>query len=122
MYYLHSVPGRLRIRIPHLKNSTSRCQEVQALLLGLVGVEDVSAKCLTGSIVIRYDSEIITSDEILRALKEEKHFEPSRAADTDEYIQKMAVSAGESVGKAVFGWALGKALERSALGLLAAII
>ena len=122
MYYLHSVPGRIRVKIPQLRSNASRCQEVQVLLLGLVGVEDVSANCLTGSIVIRYDNEIISAEEILCALKEENHFEPSQAAGTNQYIQKMATSAGESMGKAMFGWALGKVIESSALGLLAAII
>ena len=121
-YYLHSVPGRLRVKIPQLRNNTGRCQEVQALLLGLEGVQDVEANCLTGSVLVRYDTDFIAGESIVYALEEENHFVASQAANNTQYIQKVATTAGQNVGKAVFSWAIGKALERSAFGLLAALI
>ena len=121
-YYLHSVPGRLRVKIPQLRNNTGRCQEVQALLLGLEGVQDVEANCLTGSVLVRYDTDFISAESIVTALENERHFLSSQAADNTQYITKAVTNAGESVGKAVFGWAIGKALERSAFGLLSALI
>jgi hypothetical protein len=121
-YYIHSVPGRLRIKLPQLKSNLPHCQEVQALLLGLEGVQDVEANCLTGSMLVRYDPKFITFDCIMMALEEEEHIHSRQAIDSDQYIRKAVNTAGQTVGKAVFSWAVSKALERSSFGLLAALI
>jgi hypothetical protein len=121
-HYMHSVPGRLRVKIPHLRNNASKCKSATTMLLNLEGVREVEANCLTGSLVVRYDERLTDVDCIITALEDNHHFESQEAADTGQYIQKAAVKAGESVGKAVFSWAAGRALERGAFGLLAAIL
>ncbi|MCB2186048.1 MAG: hypothetical protein KQJ78_06495 [Deltaproteobacteria bacterium] len=121
-YYVHSVPGRLRLKIPELRNNTYQCQETQALLLGLEGVQDVQANCLTGSVLVHYDEAFISSADITSALEENDLFAAHLALGPEEYRKKAAVHAGEAVGKALFGWAVGRALERASFGLLAAFI
>lgn len=121
-YYIHSVPGRLRVKIPQLKNNLPGCQEVQALLLGLEGVQDVEANCLTGSVLVRYDPKFITYEAICNALEAENHFHSSLASDSNHYLNKAAVNAGQTVSKVMLSWVVSQALERSTFGLLAALI
>lgn len=121
-YYLHSVPGRLRVKVPQLRNNAQRCQKVQDLLMALAGVQDVEVNCLTGSVLVCYDDEVLNDTSIILFLEEENLFDMSLAKDASQHIKKMSVSAGETVGRFVFSWALGKALQRGGFSLLAAII
>lgn len=121
-YYVHDVPGRLRIRIPLLRSHGGRCERVQALLEGIGGVSHVSVRSLTGSVVVAYDTDTVHSDRILGLLKENGYFDETRTISQEEHIESMVVGAAGRVGKAVFGWAVGRALESSGLSFLAVFI
>lgn len=120
--YLHSVPGRLRIKIPVLQNCPLKVSQVYEFLSNMDGVEDIRINSLTGSVVLKYVSEKTTTEEILDRLRQIGIFDPGKAVDIDRHIHQAASKAGERFGKAVFGWAVGKALEANGLSFLAAFI
>jgi hypothetical protein len=121
-YYIHNVPGRLRIKIPSIRRNPAKCGAVQELLMHLDGVERIQLTELTGSVVINYDAQKIEPQDMIDFLKDNGYFDGAKAISHDAHIQTAASEAGGKIVRAVFGWAVGKALEDSGLSLLAALI
>ena len=71
MYFIvHHVPGRLRLRGFPLKRNESEAARITTLLAQCEGVHHSQASTLTGSIIIHYDTTLITSQGILMALNQ----------------------------------------------------
>jgi hypothetical protein len=120
-YYVHHVPGRLRVRIPEIRKNAAKAAEVKCLL-DLYGVDHLKVNHLTGSVVATFDPELTTADELLAILRHKGLFDGTRAITCDETIQRASNKAASKFGRAVFGYAVGKALESSGFPLLAALI
>jgi hypothetical protein len=121
-YYIHNVPGRLRIKIPLIRRNPARCNDVKELLMHLDGVQRIRATELTGSVVINYDPQTIEPQDMIQVLKDNDYFDESQAITHEAHIQTAASKAGQKIGRAVFGWAVGRALEGSGLSVLAILI
>jgi copper chaperone CopZ len=121
-YYLHNVPGRLRVKTPQVKGNEARAEEVRRMLLTIEGVSDVCINTVTGSILVKYDSDRANHRELLEALREGKIFDSSKAVTNDQYIYAASLKAGGILKKALVGTLVDKALEGSAFSLLAALI
>lgn len=72
--YLHALEGRLRIKVPEVKGSPAAAARIEGELKAAFGVEEVHANPLTGNVLITYQPEIISQDEIIRLLKEDLGF------------------------------------------------
>jgi hypothetical protein len=120
-YYVHHVPGRLRVRIPEIRNSMHLAGEVKRVL-DVYGVDSVKVNPLTGSVVATFDSGLTTADQLLGLLNENGMIDPSRTIGCDETIQRASTKAASKFGRVVFGYAVGRALEASGFPLLAALI
>jgi hypothetical protein len=121
-YYLHNVPGRLRVKTPQVKGNEARAEEVRRMLLTIEGVIDVCINTVTGSILVQYDSGRVNHRELLDALREGDIFDSSKAVTNDQYIYGASLKAGSILKKAIVGTLVDKALEGSAFSLLAALI
>jgi len=121
-YYLHKVPGRLRIQIPSLKRNSQRAQEVQDLLASLSGIKSTSVNTVTGSVIIHYDSDIAHSRTILTLLSRKNYIDVARAISSRQYVDTALAKAGPAVFKALLGFALDRALQGSPLSILTALI
>jgi copper chaperone CopZ len=121
-YYVHHVPGRLRVRVPQVKQSPKESRNVQALLQDLLGVESVSVNPITGSVLVTYDKDMIDSNEIFGCLKDQGHFEEPRPWPNHDSSPIPYSDAQKFIGRAIIGWAVGKALEQSGLSFLTALI
>ena len=120
-YYLHSVPGRLRVKIPHLRQRPAEAAAIREVLR-IDGIHEVKIKHLTGSVVVHYDSAQLSEGRIVQALETSGYFDRSRAISCDSQLQAASSKMAEKCGRAVFGWAVGRALEANGLGVLAAFI
>ena len=121
VYYVHHFPGRLRLRIPALRSNPRYAADIQNLL-DICGVENIKVNHLTGNVVVFFYTDLITSQQLLELLKEKGNHDSSRAVTNDEKIQQESNWAAAKVGRAFFGYAVGKALEASGLSLLSALI
>lgn len=121
-YYIHSVPGRLRVKSPLVKGNQAAIRKVEELLNPIEGVISVFGNKITGSIIVVYDWKAVTSDTIIDLLKTEGYFEPSKAVTHDQYVNRAAVKAVQLVGRSVAGAFIGQALEGSALSFLTFLI
>ena len=121
-YYVHNVPGRLRIKTPMVKRSKSSARCVEGLMKQLRGITSIVVNTTTGSVVVLYDREIISSNLILNTLENEGLFDSSKAVSCDQYINEAASKAGQFLGKILFGAFVEKAFEGSALSYVAVFI
>lgn len=69
--YLHMLEGRIRIKIPELKGSPEKSQEIQRHLSATPGVHSVQANPITGNALILYNSREIPPHDLIVILKEE---------------------------------------------------
>lgn len=120
--YLHTVPGRLRVKIPSIKHQDHAVRQVESLFEFWEGIERVRANAVTGSLTINYDPKRICVDQLLTVLREHGHLEADQGLvnAADEYATATRVT--QAVGKAMINWALSKTLESSGLGLLSVLI
>ena len=121
-YYVHDVPGRLRVKNPFMKGNETLARELEELLKTLGGVRSVSTNPLTGSIVVNYDPESLDSKAILATLQQNGHFHPALVMDTDQYVQEKVSQTGRFVGKALLGLFIEKAFEGTPLALLSVML
>lgn len=121
-YYIHNVPGRLRIKTPVVKSSSQQAKAIQRILHSIPGVLSTIVNTLTGSIVINYDPEILNSEEILNTLNQQAYFDSSQAITNDQYIQDIIAKIGKVIWKAFFGTFVDKALEGSSLSFIKILI
>jgi hypothetical protein len=121
-YYIHHTPGRLRIKIPVIRRKPHRVAKVKALFDDVASIQSLSIKPLTGSVVFYFNPDELNAHQIIALLKANGYFDASNVVTQDEYIEGAAVKAGVSCRKAIFGWAIGRALEANGLSVLAAFI
>jgi Heavy metal associated domain 2 len=67
---VHAIPGRLRLKIAQLRDNPELARELYERLSGRRGIQRVEANALTGSVLVLYDAEEITSLESVLALAE----------------------------------------------------
>lgn len=120
-YYVHQVPGRIRVRIPAIRRNPYQAEEIRNLL-DFDGVQTVAINHLTGSVVVLYDPERLDPASLLGVLSEKGYYDGRRAVTCDTLIRNKAQLAAAKAGRFFFGWAVGKALESSGLSVLAALI
>jgi hypothetical protein len=121
-YYVHHIPGRLRIKTPSLKGNPAKACELEQQLKAIYGAEAVYANALTGSVLINYDTGSVSGDEILDTISKAGHFDPARATTQDWSMEQHLSKAGSVIGRALLGIAIGELFEGSPLALLTAII
>ncbi len=69
--YLHVLEGRIRIKIPELKGSPVKSQEIKRHLTTVSGIQSVQPNPITGNALILYDSRELSPSDIIAILKEE---------------------------------------------------
>ncbi len=121
-HYIHHVPGRLRVRTPLLKRDAQRAQDAEQYVKAIYGVTNAEANTVTGSLVVNYQRDVVTAEAILNALALRGYYHAESVRHADNQIQDMAARAGDAVGKMVFGLVVEKAVERSAMMLIGALL
>ena len=89
-YYLHHIPGRMRVKSPVVKGKKRVADEVLSLLKGIDGIGNVDVNLTTGSLLISYDPEQVKKDDIVYALHGNGYFDPSKATTNDQYMHNAA--------------------------------
>jgi copper chaperone CopZ len=120
-YYVHHTPGRLRIRIPSIRNNPVKADHVKSLL-NVGGTEKIKVNPMTGSVVATYDPDAVSGQHLLRILKENGFYSEDRTITIDDQLQQASYTAAHKFRRAFFSWAVGRVLEANGLSLIAALI
>jgi hypothetical protein len=144
--YIHHIPGRLRVKTPPLRRNEAEAVRVRAMLTGLEGLLSYEVKTLTGSLIIYYDPALTQGEAILAFLSRHGFVGKEATADlvqprskaimpsmptpaassalktSEPILVNFGTSMGRAFGRAVFGIALEKLVERSAVALVSAIL
>jgi hypothetical protein len=67
---IHSVPGRLRLRLPWLRRESEETTRLADRLVAVPGMLEVEVRARTGSVLCRYDPARLDVDRIVQAMKE----------------------------------------------------
>lgn len=121
-YYMHSLPGRLRLKSPIAKRNNGAALEIKKILSSIYGIATVDINPTTGSILINYNHKTVKHNDIVELLQRKGYFDASSALTNDQYIKRSASNAGNALGKVVLGTFFEKAFEGSALSLLGLLI
>lgn len=121
-YYIHDVPGRLRVKTPSVKGNPAMALQVENLLSNRKGVLSVASNQTTGSVVIHYDTSVASKKEILEVLRERGHFDPSRAVTNEQVIEDSFSKGGKWLSRAILGLVVDRVFQGTPLSLLTVII
>lgn len=121
-YYLHDVPGRLRVRIPSLKRNSQRVTDIQVLSKSIPGIKSTSVNTLTGSVVFHYQTGLIGSLNILSVLRKEGFLDSKTPIQKAKGVNEVVDRLGREASKVLLGLALNKALEGSPLSMVTLFI
>jgi copper chaperone CopZ len=102
-YYIHDIPGRLRIESPVLKNNEAHAQKFEAFVKSIPGVTSVEMKVDIGSATMHYDKARIDHTKLIELLDKSGYFDHLRAQTLDDRIEKEVEEVAGVVIKAVEG-------------------
>jgi len=120
--YVHHVPGRLRIQTQQLKRDEAKAQAVERYLQSIDGITSARVNALTGSITVNYQKDVVSAETIFGALALRGYHRPDVVRSSDARLNDWATKVGSAAGKAIFGLALEKAVEHSAMALIGALL
>lgn len=120
--YIHCVPGRLRIRASAFKHNQDEADAARALLTALPGVASAQPNLLTGSILVTFDPSLIGEEAILETLRDRGLIGRGDASSGARPAGVPLSRLGRKAGMAAANALLEKALERTALALVAALV
>ncbi len=103
MIYIHSVPGRVRIKNDVLKGNSGVADEIRKALSTIRGIGTVDINLTTGSILIYYNPKVTNCEEITVFLEKSGVFDRSRAITNDEYFRGKVSKVVETVFMSVAG-------------------
>ncbi len=66
----HSTTGRLRVKTPEVRTGILDAQALEHFLTNRAGVESAEVRVRTGSIIVRYDGDLTSSQAIVETLRE----------------------------------------------------
>lgn len=103
MFYIHNVPGRIRIKTPCFKNNSGAADEIRKALSTIRGIGTVDINLTTGSILINYNPKETCHKVIARLLEDRGLFDRSKAITNDEYFKKKVTNLIEPLLMSVVG-------------------
>ncbi len=68
--YLHALEGRIRIKVPEIKGSPAKADELEKQVQWHSGIHFIKANPTTGNVLIYYDSQQTAQTNILQTLYE----------------------------------------------------
>ena len=118
MFYIHNVPGRVRIISEAIAKNQLAVDEVRKGLSTLEGVCTVQINLTTGSILIHYNPKAATVADIVDMLERRGYFDRAKAISNDEYFTNGISRVGTTVVKTVIETFIGRTISNTFLSFL----
>jgi len=120
--YVHSIPGRLRIKTALVKKNPQQAARVESLLKSVAGVSSVDSNLVTGSVLVRYSPREVSCEHLLAVLRKLGCLDEIKPVNYVQLIDGSLVKGGRTVGSFVFRQLIEKQIERFALSLVGALV
>jgi copper chaperone CopZ len=128
--YLHSTPGRMRIRVPDRRGDERFCREMEQKLTRNPGITQVRANPLTGSVLILFDPRRVDDRQILADLGQmglvgdliSPASNPIPEATPLAAITELSAKIGVAVGKELVKAVLAQTVCHPVIGLMLAVV
>ena len=125
---VHRLPGRLRVRIPHLHYDLAEATNLKQSLSALTGVTEVRVNSAASSLVITYQVDLLTEPALLAYLgltasadtssRPTAQSEPMKRSDSEqEHRKHLKEEIGDAIG-ADFGETVGEGVGEGIGALL----
>ncbi len=121
-HFIHSTPGRLRIKIPTLKGNPIGCQAVRSHLDSTSGINSVITNAVTGSVILHYDVSRITEGDLLNLLQKNDVVDVSKITTSDPFVHETLSKAGKVIQKAAVSLVLDRMLGGTPFSLLTVLL
>jgi hypothetical protein len=127
-FYLHHVPGRLRIQTPELQKSKEAARTACGTLAMIDGVANTRVNPAIGSLLVLYDRERLNSDSLWDALRACGLVAGAKPIANDGGVTRITrrdrqtTEAHSELVIAVAGIAAEKVLEQVAIALIRTLI
>lgn len=117
-HYIHHVPGRLRIKSPHLKRNAQAAHQARQYMEQVDGVLASEVNPVTGSLLIHYDAQRVGAQTLLNSLRGLGYVPPEQG-----YLPvQQGPNLAQTLSDKVVNKLVETVIERSATALIAAII
>jgi hypothetical protein len=126
---VHHVPGRLRLKLLAIKRNDARARLAEQKLCALDGVRSATGNPLTGSLVVRFDPELVSAEQIFAELRACGLLDARAIPSVTGGVVTVPRNGGiarampsRSLADALVDKAIEALVERCAIALVAALI
>jgi len=92
-YYIHHVPGRIRIRTPFLRGGPHNIDEFTKNMRIINGLQSLKINTATGSALLLYDEKKTNCEQLIAILEKYGYFNLAKSATSDELIEHISEKA-----------------------------
>ncbi|HXX80032.1 MAG TPA: hypothetical protein VEI46_00655 [Thermodesulfovibrionales bacterium] len=100
-YYIHYVPGRMRIESPALRNNPAKAKEFEIFIKGLNDISAIEIHAATGSAIMHFDEKTINCEQLIGILEKNGYFRLAEAETCDERVEKATEEVLEVAEKVI---------------------
>ena len=99
MFYLHVVPGRLKIKGEEFKKRANLKEKLKSELNIFDGIKDIEYNPNTGSIIIWYDQKALSATTIIEHLERVGFLNQKNLLSHEDYLIHTSLNFGKRIGK-----------------------
>jgi hypothetical protein len=92
-YYIHHVPGRIRIQTPFLYGKPQNIDEFTKKMSTISGMHSLKVNTATGSALLMYDEKKINCEQVIGILEKYGYFNLAKSTTSDELIEHISEKA-----------------------------
>jgi hypothetical protein len=107
---------------PQFKNNPVLLQEVEGCFKDAEGITGIETNTLTGSVVIRYETEVLPVKHMVEMLHECRFIDHSRAVSLDHQMKTTLNQAGKYMGKIGLSLFMDRTLSGTGLSFITALL
>jgi copper chaperone CopZ len=123
--YIHVLDGRLRVKVPEVKGHPYNASRVEDNLREMDGITDVQANPTTGNVLILFDADVISYEQIIESLidlgflrSDPTHRGQAAHSLINEDARALAGQAAEIIARQVVKSVTQLAIERLIIALI----
>ena len=120
--YVHSVPGRLRLKLRSIQNRPDAAEALRAAATSIDGVTSASVNPTTGSLIVHYRPERLSPLMFLAELERRGHVPATGRIALTATSGNRNGRRSDGLGSAVSEAIVGEILQQSARALVRAFV